>query len=169
MAQVVDSDAGQREELAQGPAHPEVLFHAHGLQTHRFIDLLEGEVAAGGGDLKKGVHRLLWWLGQLTEDVGDPRRSMDEIFANGGVIRVGDATVQDGDDLIIDLLLPEMAEGLNDGSADSPGSGHISRSGVLEDDFSFADFDFAGRAVGQENDAGRNLIRKSENVGRIGP
>ena len=57
---------------------------------------------------------------------------MDEVLAQRGVIGTGDAAAQDGEDLIIDLVLPEMAEGLDDGAADPPGGGHIPRGGVLE-------------------------------------
>jgi len=69
------------------------------------------------------------------------------------VIGIGDAATHYGEDLIIDLVQPEMAEGLDDGPADPPGCGHSPRGGVLEDDFPFADPDLAGRAVGQESDA----------------
>jgi hypothetical protein len=52
------ANAGQEEKFAERPAHPEVLLHAHRLQTHRFIDLLKGKKTAGKGKLEKGVHGL---------------------------------------------------------------------------------------------------------------
>jgi len=106
---------------------------------------------------------------QAAEQFGDPRRRMDEVLADGGVVGGGDAAAQDGDDLIIDLILAEVAERLDDGSADPPGRGHVARGGVLKDDFPFPDLHLAGRAVGQEDDAGWHLVGESEHIGGVGP
>jgi hypothetical protein len=72
-------------------------------------------------------------------------------------------------DLIIDLILAKVAEGLDDGAADAPGCGHVPRGGVLEDDFPLPDLHLAGRAVGQEDDAGGNLAGESEHNGGVSP
>ncbi len=93
---------------------------------------------------------------------------MDEIFADRRVIDIGYAAAEYCDDLIINLILPEVAECLDKGAADPSRSGHVSRGGVLKDDFPFADPDLSGGAVGQENDAGRNLLRDSQDIGSIG-
>ena len=94
---------------------------------------------------------------------------MDEILADDRVVRSGDAAAQDGDDLIIDLILTEVAEGLDDGAADAPGRSHVAGGGVLENDFPLPDLHLAGGTIGQEDDAGGNLIRESEYIGGVVP
>lgn len=71
---------------------------------------------------------------------------MDEILANGGVVSVCDVAAQHGYDLIINLGLPEIAESMDDGAAEPPGGGHVPRSGVLKDDFPFADLDLESQS-----------------------
>ena len=105
---------------------------------------------------------------QGKEQVGDPHRRMDEILAEDGVVSIGDVAAEDGDDGVIDLILSEVTERLDEGAADPARRGHVSRSGVLEDDFAFADLHLAGWAVGQEDDAGWDLVRESEYVGSVG-
>lgn len=43
------ANPAQAEKFTERPADPEILFHAHRLQSHRRIDLLEGEPAPLGG------------------------------------------------------------------------------------------------------------------------
>ena len=50
-----------------------------------------------------------------------------------------------------------------------PAVGDIARGGVLEDDFTLAEFDPAGSSVGQENNFHRHLIGKAEDVCRHRP
>ena len=63
------ADAGQGEEFAQGPTHPQILLHADSLQAHFFIHLLECCMASGCGKLEESVH------GQLDGSVKGRSRS----------------------------------------------------------------------------------------------
>lgn len=78
------------------------------------------------------------------------------------------AAAQDGDDGIIDLVLSEVAERLDDGSANAPGSGHVPWGGVLEGDFPSPNHHLAGRAISEEDDAGWYLVGDSEHVCGVG-
>lgn len=93
---------------------------------------------------------------------------MGKILAEGRAVGVGDLATQDGNYLIIDLIFPNMPQGLDEGAALPARGGHVPRRGVLEEDFTLSDPDLTCWAVGEKNDAGWNLIRKAEHVRSIG-
>ncbi len=139
------------------------------MEAHLGIHLLEGQETAGRGELKKGVH----WSGGVcryrTQQIGDPCGSVDEVFMQSREIGVGDMSAQDGEHLGVDLILPEVSKGLDDGATFSPSGGHIARGRVLKVDLAPADPNFTGWAIGEENDAGGHLLGESEHVRRVGP
>ena len=93
---------------------------------------------------------------------------MDEIFAEGCVVGASDVAAEDGEDGVIDLILPEVAECLDKGAADPACGGHVPRGGVLENDFPFPDFHLPSWAIGEEDNAGWDLVRESEHVSGVG-
>lgn len=85
-----------------------------------------------------------------------------------GAVPIGKLSAQDGVDFLIHLIPSEIPEGLDQRAAFAAGGGHIPRSGVLEDDFLLPELHLPGRAVREEHDAGRHLLRKAEHIGGIG-
>lgn len=115
---------------------------------------------------------LVEWLvpgNQGEEQVGDPHWRMDEILAEDCVVSISDVAAKDGEDGVIDLILSEVSERLDESATDPPCRGHVPRGGLLEDDFPLSDLHLACRAVGEEDDAGWNLVRESEHIGGVGP
>lgn len=52
----VFANSGQEEKLTQSPAHPEILFHTHRLQTDGFVNLLKSQETAWRGNLEESIH-----------------------------------------------------------------------------------------------------------------
>ena len=71
------------------------------------------------------------------------------------------------DELVVHVVLAQRSQGLDHQSADSTGSCHVLGSRLLENDFLVADFDFAFRAVSQEDNFRRNLIGESQQIGCV--
>jgi len=94
---------------------------------------------------------------------------MAQVLANGRPIVVRDLTAEIGEDFVVHLILPEIAQCLNEGAALPAGGGHIARSGVLQDDLAPANLQLAGGAVGEEDDTGRHLLGETEHAGGVGP
>ena len=70
---------------------------------------------------------------------------MVEVLADGRAVGVSDIAAEVGENPFIHLVLPEITECLDDGAAFAARGGHVARDGVLEEDFTLADLNLAGR------------------------
>ena len=68
----------------------------------------------------------------------------------------------------IDMPAAEVAQGLDDQTADPAGGGHVAWGGLLEGDLSLADLHHARPAVGEVDDFRRHLGGEPQEDGRIG-
>src|SRR5208283_6072758 len=98
-------------------------------------------------------------------NVRHPSGSIFEVFEQSHLVVGIELTTQNGEHLVVHMALTQMAKCLNHGAALASGGGDVAWGGVLEDDFTLAEFDPAGCSVGQENNFHRDLIGKAEDVG----
>ena len=83
---------------------------------------------------------------------------MIQVLSDGRSVGLGDLATQDREAIVVDLILAEMTMGLNERAALPTGRSHFPRGGVLEVNLPAADLHLAGRAIGEEDDAGRDLL-----------
>lgn len=83
---------------------------------------------------------------------------MIQVLSDGRPVGVGNLAAQDSKGMVIDLILAKMTKGLNERAALPAGRGHVPRGGVLEVDLPPANLDLSGRTVGEENNAGGDLL-----------
>lgn len=114
------------------------------------------EVSVSG--MEESAHGSVGWFGQREKEIGDPGGRMIQVLSDSWSVGVCDLAAQDGEDMFIDLILAEMTKGLDERSALPAGRSHVPRGGVLEVDFPPADLDLAGRAIGEEDNAGGDLL-----------
>ena len=77
--------------------------------------------------------------------------------------------IESPNDLLIDVLPPDVAQGLNDQSTDFPRRGHIAGRGVLQEDLALANLDGSRTTIRKINDLHGNLGRQPKKIGGVGP
>jgi len=108
------------------------------------------------------------WHDERSEEIGNPSGSMTQIPEHGRAVLSIDVASECGEDLVIHLFLAEMAKGLDHSAALTPGSSHVARGGMQEQDYAFADLHLPGRAVGEEYYARGHLFGEFQNICGVG-
>jgi hypothetical protein len=104
---------------------------------------------------------------EWAQHVGNPGGGVAKVPTKGGTIVVGDLPEEYGTDFVVDLILLEIAKGLDQRAALAAGGGQVSRHGPLEDDLLFPEFHLAGGSIGKKDDPGRHLLGKAEYIGGV--
>ena len=73
------------------------------------------------------------------------------------------------DEMLIDILLSDVPQGLNDQSTDLPRRGHIAGRGVLQEDLALANLDGPRTTIREINDLHGDLSREPKEIGGVGP
>jgi hypothetical protein len=98
---------------------------------------------------------------EWAQHVGNPSGSVAKVPTKSRTILVVDLPEENRTDLVVHLIFPEIAEGLDQRAALAAGGGKVPRHRPLKDDLLFPEFHLAGGPIGKKDDPGRHLLGKA--------
>jgi len=103
----------------------------------------------------------------LAKDVSNPPGRVTDVFHQLFACSGIKAPVELCNHMVIDLLLSDVAQRLNDQTADSSGSGHVAGRSPLQNDLSFAYRHGTGTTIREIDNLHGYLGRQPEQIGGI--
>lgn len=95
----------QTRQFPQDPAHPEILLHTRGLESHSVFNLLAGQTAIALGELKEGIHVSVSRGNQATDDGCNPRGGVFHVVQQLGLVDNAQLAAQDREDTVVHMSL----------------------------------------------------------------